>query len=179
MTSITKKLDNLADQIATLESERSAPALAQASRAEIESKLRGQIESWHDAGAHAAAGALQDMVEGSGATLMLPSPRANVHHGSVVDLAAHARSVRALLTFAIGKEAMFARFEPMLDEMPEGLDAEARSIRRADLDRRLIELEVREEALLREAEAQGIVRDPRPGQRAEAAILIGYGVTSA
>ena len=175
MKIITKKIENLRAQIADLEGERSAPVLAQKSRAEMKAMLTAVVNIWHAAGAKKGASDLQAMIEGGGAAdLLLPPRSANVH-GVAVDLEAHARALRSLLTFAIGTEAMLAKFAPMLDAMPEGLDVTSRQQRKADLDRTLVELEVREEALLRDAEAQGIVLDPRPGQRAEAAILIGYG----
>ena len=128
MKAITKKVESLRAQIADVEDERSSPKLAQKSRAELKATLAAQISVWHSAGAQKTASDLQAMLEGnSGVDLLLLPPRSAYVHDGTVDLAAHGRALRSLLTFAIGKEAMLAKFAPMLRSEERRVGKECRS----------------------------------------------------
>jgi hypothetical protein len=174
----TPKLQKIAEQIAALEAQREDSACTRASRAELQAALVAQIDAWHEHAAGRIADDLQRLAAGDDTDRMLMGEPHE--YGVPVEhipqaLSHQSMDTRAWLTFAIGKEAMLARFKPLVEEMPLGLDAEARAERMADIERQIVALEVRENALILETEAQGLIVDPRPGQRPHAAILIGFG----
>lgn len=171
----TEKIASTREQIAALLAQLTHPTQVQASRAEVEADIVAQIDTWHTRGAEQMSADLRKIAAGKYVDLMGPAETFGYGADPLATIDTHAQDARGWLTFAIGKEAMLARFKPMLDALPEGIDAAARARRIADIQRQIIALEVREEALLREADDEGAEWDPRHGQRAEAAILIGYG----
>ncbi|MEJ8821437.1 hypothetical protein WKW80_05215 [Variovorax humicola] len=151
------------------------PTLTQASRAEIDTAIVAQIEAIHAAETERVVADMQKAAKGSSIDLMTTDT-----YGCSVDptlaVSMLQDNTRAWITVAVGKDAMVERFRELLAvALPEGLDAEVRAQKRADLERQLIALELREEALALEAEARGEIIDPRPGQRPHAAILVGWG----
>jgi hypothetical protein len=174
-TTALKKLDVLRGQIAALEAERLEPALVCVPRATVRAAISAQIDTWHAHAAERVAQDLQRMAAGNAVDLLGAADTFGYKVDPLTLIDAQAVDTRAWLTLAAGKGAMLERFEPLLAEMPDGLDSTERAKRLAEIDRQIVAAEVREEALIREAEGQGIVIDPRPGQRAEASILIGFG----
>ena len=173
MTPLMKKLDQCRAEIAGLQGQLDEPICSQQSRAELRLTLVAQIDSWHDRAADRVAADLQKLAYGVDVDLMMSEVQEReVAQGFA--LAEQAADVRAWITLAVGKEAMLARLEPRLAEMPEGVDAATRAQRCDEIARQIVECEVREEALLRQAAAQGDILDPRPGARVEAAILLGW-----
>ncbi|MEJ8811408.1 hypothetical protein WKW77_10055 [Variovorax ureilyticus] len=165
MTNIAKKIETVREQIAALESQLADPAHVHMSRAELRDVLVSQIDEWHDRATARIADDLAALAAGDFANLLV----------TPTEDRGYEEDVRAFMTFAIGKDAMLNRFEPLLADMPEGIDAARRAQHLAGIKAELVKLELREDELLREADAQGIAWLPRPGQRAEPAVLIGYG----
>lgn len=169
-------LPSTREQIASVQAQIDEPANYSMSHSELAVPLAAAVDEWAARGADLVADQVQRVGAGLGASdLLRPDARAYEHNG-VVDLLRHSNDVRALTVWMVGKEAVLARLKSHIGTtMPEGLDADARAKRLADLRRQLIGLEVTEEKLIRDAEAQGIDWDPRPEQPASAAILIRHG----
>lgn len=175
MSNIIKKIDEARQQITKLENLLADPANAHASRAELEAAMVLQIEAWHDQATERVSSDLQRIAAGDHlAELLAPEVR-DFPLDPHVALNEVVSETRAWITLVTGKAEMLKRFKPLLDQMPAGFDAKERAAHLANIRRQIVQAEVLEEQLLREAEAQDILVDPRPGQRAEAAILIGYG----
>lgn len=173
MNSTVKKIDALRVRIADLHAQLTDPAQTSPSRTERLAEISSQVDAWH---AQAEARLLEDMQSGGADSVMLTAHEFGIpleHLPSA--LSEQAVDSRAWLTFALGKKEMVARLTTIIDRMPAGADQATRNARLNALQRDLIEAEIREEALLREAEAEGLDIDPRPDQRAHAAILIGFG----
>lgn len=170
-----KKLDTTRQQITKLEGLLRDPANAHASRAEVEAALIAQIDDWHDQATDRIASDLAQLAAGHSSVELLAPVNVGFALEPSVAFLEQASDTRAWIVFALGKTEMLKRFKPLLDQMPEGLDIKEREAHLANIQRQIIRAEVEEERLLLEVEAQGILVDPRPGQRAEAAILIGYG----
>ena len=169
-------LPSIREKIASVQAQVDEPVNYSMSHSELAVPLEAAVEEWAARGADLVAHQLQRVGAGLGASHLLRPDASAYEHNGVVDLLRHSNDVRALMTFAVGKEAVLARLKSHIGTtMPEGLDADARAKNLADLRCQLVALEVTEEKLIREAEAQGIDWDPRPGQRPEAAILIGWG----
>ncbi|MBT2304703.1 hypothetical protein J7E70_30245 [Variovorax paradoxus] len=175
MSTIAQKLAEAGKHVVSLLAERDAPACTNVSRAEAQAALSAQVDSWHERAAERISNDLQRLAAGQSIDMMAPADTFGYQMSADVLLKEHAEDVRAYLTFGIGKAAMLKRFAPLIEQMPEGLDASARTAHLADIEAQIVQAEVLEESLIREAEAEGIEIDPRPGQRAEAAILIGFG----
>ena len=170
------KINEVRAQIASSEGKLSAPEHSGMSRAELRETLIVQIDAWHDHATELIADGLRKMAAGDALDLLVSSTHGYVPESLHIGVREQALDTRAWLTFAIGKETMFSRFEPLLGEMPEGLDAATRAQHLADITRQIVTAELFEEELIRKAEGDGVVIDPRPGQRPEAAILIGWGI---
>lgn len=174
MNATLKTLDSTREHIAALEAQLLEPIHAQASREEVRSMLSAQIDAWHDHASERLSNDLQRMAAGASVDLLAPED-----HGFALEpsyaLIAQVQDARAWLTFAIGKKEILARFRPLLDNVPEGVDAATRADLAVVIQRQIVDAEVLEESLIRQAEAEGIEVDPRRGQRPEAAIVIGWG----
>ena len=170
---IKNQIEKTRGQITALEAQLAAPENSGLSRAELRKALVAQIDAWHEQARELAADGLRKLAAGGDPDLIVGT----AHEYDAVRMAVREQAIdtRALLAFAVGKSEMLARFKPILDEMPEGLDANTRAQRLAEIRRQIVEAEVREEDLIRKAEADDVLTDPRPDQRPEAALLIGYG----
>jgi signal transduction histidine kinase len=175
VSNIIKKIDEARQQITKLENILCNPEHAHASRAELETALILQIAAWHDQATERVSSDLRRIAAGSTLVELLSPEVLDVALDPSVALREVVSETRAWLTFALGKAEMLKRFKPLLERMPTGFDAKERAAHLTNIQRQIVQAEVLEEQLLQEAEAQGINVDPRPGQRAEAAILLGYG----
>ena len=173
MSTITKKIEGVRAQIAAHQAQLDEPANTSMSRAEVSEELHGYIDTLHDD----ASDLMLDRIRrnAAGASIDLLTPEFNELEDTRGAVDTLAKETRAWLVLALGKEGMLARFKHLLDEMPEGIDAEGRAKKTADLREQLAALELKEEQHLLAADAEGIDWDPRPGQRPEFAILMGHG----
>lgn len=159
----TKKLNETRDQIAALQEQLSDPVLAAQSRAERRADIAARVDIWHDE----ACGILLERIEAKQDLLV---PTFNEYEDARQAVETTARESRAWLIFALGKAGMLARFDDLLTEVPEGIDAEARDARAADIRAQIEALEIKEEQAIRAIEANGGTWLPRPGQRPAVAI---------
>lgn len=173
MTTTVKKIAEVRAQIVGLEAQLNAPEHSSLSRAELAATVASLVDKWHESAAERVADDLRLLAGGHSPDLLVGT----AHEIEVQHFAIHEQALdaRTWLVFAAGKDALLARFAPLIEAAPEGLGAAERARQRADLQRKLVEAEVREEALIRQAEAEGVITIPRPGQRPEASILIGWG----
>ncbi|MGJ7506850.1 hypothetical protein [Variovorax sp. GT1P44] len=170
MTNITKKIESVRAQIADLGEQLIDPANSSPSREELRADFCARIDLWHDEASDLMLDRIKRQAAGEDVDLLVPEFNQYEDPRAAVDTLA--KETRAWLTLAIGREGLYASFLPLLDEMPEGLDAEKRAKRLSDIRDQITALEVKEEQYLRTAEREGIEWEPRPGQRAAAAILM-------
>ena len=155
--------------ITTLQAELMSPALTMPSAAELRERLVEKIDSLQAEAVDRATADLHALANEAPLELF-GSDR--YQHGSVPDADDAIATARLWLAFAAGKDAILAKFDPLIEAMTLGKDPEARAARIADIQRQIVAAELAEEAAILAMEAEGVEWRPRPGQRPEIAILL-------
>lgn len=146
-----EEVEPLRARIAALQAERRTIALQARTRADVRAEIERTVAHWSDRGAatltrevqRAALGAAPDLLTAHGA-------------GPAAGGVAHVRlDLGPLLVSVLGASAVRKALLATLDSVPEGLDAEARAARLAEIDAELDRLEGEEEKLVEMSELDG------------------------
>lgn len=158
-----EEIEPLRARIAVLQAERRTIALQARTRADVRAEIERTVAHWHQRGAavlvrevqRAALGAAPDLLTAHGT-----GPAAGGIANVRLDLG-------PLLVSVMGAAAVRKALLATLDAVPEGLGAEARAARLAEIDADLDRLEAEEEKLVEMSELDGDPIARRPDARPE------------
>lgn len=162
--SYCEEIEALRARIAALQAERQTIVLQARTRAEVRAEIERTVTHWQERGAAALARELQRAALGAAPDLLTAHGT-----GSAAGGVAHVRlDMGPLLTAVLGPAAVRKALVGALDAVPEGMPAEARATRLAEIDAEIDDLEKREEALICDAETlEGVEILRRPDARPE------------
>lgn len=153
LDSVRARIAHLKGQLSTIESQT-------VSRSDLGDMIGKQVATWHARALDQVSGEIGQLVAGHGGGFMVAAVK-----GGGIDMG-------PWLAVAMGPEKLNAWLLPMLEQIPEGLDAKTRVKRMGEIRFALDQAGIEEEALLREAEELSCPIDPRPDADPRAALLL-------
>lgn len=158
-----EEVEALRARIAALQPERQTLVLQARTRAEVRAEIERTVAHWQERGAAALTRELQRAALGAAPDLLTADGT-----GPAAGGVAHVRlDLGPLLVAVLGPAAVRKALVGALDAVPEGMPAEARAARLAEIDAELGQLEAEEERLVEMSELDGDPIARRPDARAE------------
>ena len=158
-----EEIEALRARIAALQAERRTIALQARARAEVRAEIERTVAHWSLLGAATLTREVQRAALGA-APELLTAHGAGPAAGGVANMRL---DLGPLLVSVLGAAAVRKALLATLDAVPEGLDAEARAARLAEIDADLDRLEAEEEKLVEMSELDGDPIARRPDARPE------------